>query len=107
MNNLLKAVQAYEDVLSAREGYQEIQRDIESIVNDLAGYFTKSTYTPLQMTESMIGICHAMEQELRQISHKQDRTIMTQYINVERDINDILERYRRVQTLLQRFLVSF
>ncbi|CAE6429039.1 unnamed protein product [Rhizoctonia solani] len=127
MNNLLKAVQAYEDVLSAREGYQEIQRDIESIVNDLAGYFTKSTYTLLQMTESMIGICQyaieslyqecltnllrtrissAMEQELRQISHKQDRTIMTQYINVERDINDILERYRRVQTLLQRFLMN-
>ncbi|KDN39716.1 hypothetical protein RSAG8_08634, partial [Rhizoctonia solani AG-8 WAC10335] len=88
----------YEEAAKGREGYDELQVQLEAIFEELNQYFSSSPV----ITTSIASICGSIQKELKYVKAQQARPIIRRLEEAEVDADNILECYRRIQDLLQR-----
>ncbi|EUC54752.1 vegetative incompatibility protein HET-E-1, putative, partial [Rhizoctonia solani AG-3 Rhs1AP] len=95
-------ITAHEDVVTTRMEYEALRSQLETLFKDLHTHFSQGT--PPAMTTSMLNLCEAIQNEIRQVYGTQDRNTISRYMQANRDLDKITGCYRRVQGHLERVM---
>ncbi|KAG8712451.1 hypothetical protein FRC09_019854 [Ceratobasidium sp. 395] len=79
--------------------YEQLASNITLVVQGLERQLRQ--LSPEQVLESVTSVVEELKKQVEHITKQQNRQRLSRYANAELDIDDILERYRRIQALFQ------
>ncbi|KAG9122958.1 hypothetical protein FRC07_000426 [Ceratobasidium sp. 392] len=94
----------FEQAERSREDYKELTDDLDALFNDLSGYLGGSA--PPAMTPIIENIARSISREVNVTLEKQRRNSLGRFVRATEDADQILESYRRLQTLLRRLTLN-
>ncbi|CUA74848.1 putative WD repeat-containing protein alr3466 [Nostoc sp, PCC 7120] [Rhizoctonia solani] len=97
-------IRAHEDIVATRGEYKALRTQLEELFKDLRVHFSGNT--PPAMTTSMLDLCEAIQNEVRQVYGTQDRNMISRYMQANRDLDKITGCYRRIQGHLERVMLN-
>ncbi|CUA75333.1 Serine/threonine-protein kinase TOR [Rhizoctonia solani] len=97
-------IREHERVVTTQEEYKKLHTELEVLFKDLRSHF--STGTPPAMTTSMLNLCGAIGNELRELYGTQDRRVISRLRQAEYDLDKITRCYRRIQSHLERIMLN-
>ncbi|CAE6539658.1 unnamed protein product, partial [Rhizoctonia solani] len=103
IDDLTWFITAHEEVVTTRMEYEAMRSQLETLFKDLRTHFSQGT--PPAMTTSMLNLCEAIQNEMRQVYGTQDRNTISRYMQADRDLDKITGCYRRIQGHLERVMV--
>ncbi|KAG9117261.1 hypothetical protein FRC07_007409, partial [Ceratobasidium sp. 392] len=117
---LWESVEVFENEAAARNEYQKLRTDLDNLCNDISAYIGGDI--PPSMTPSIVilaqyvkrSTCGAkltarhrgIEEEIQVVMQKGRRNVVGRYAEAMEDANEVLECYRRIQTLLNRISLN-
>ncbi|KAG9088463.1 hypothetical protein FS749_002142 [Ceratobasidium sp. UAMH 11750] len=105
MGGVLMCIETFESVGKNSEDYQRLRTDLNALSHDLLNYFGDST--PPEMRSSIANLARGIEQGLELICTKtQDENKVARYIMANKDAENVLTCYRRIQEHFERFMIN-
>ncbi|KAG8712398.1 hypothetical protein FRC09_019924 [Ceratobasidium sp. 395] len=104
VGGLLKWFEIHEDQVAAREEFQQLKIDLESVSLEIAGYISGAALP--SMESSILRLSQEFEDEIRLVDRKTQRNALGGYVEATADADEILIRYRRIQRHLDAFALS-
>ncbi|QRV80557.1 Vegetative incompatibility protein HET-E-1 [Ceratobasidium sp. AG-Ba] len=101
---LVAFIGTFEAVAEKRTEFQELRERLDDLFNDLKDYIDTPASHPI--TTSIKNLQEGIEKETTIIKQMQDRGGITPYLNAERDMDQILGCYKRIEGLFQRLALN-
>ncbi|KAB5591586.1 Lissencephaly-1 [Ceratobasidium theobromae] len=95
-------VEATDAAIAGQPGYDTVKAELGALFTDMIKLFPKNS--PPTMTNSMKSLCGAIRNEVKLISIRQEGSIRR--LDEARDLNDVLDCYKRIQGHLERFKMN-
>lgn len=102
IENLADAIAMYEDAIAAQ--CDSLKTELDSLFSTLSTHFSGNA--PPTMTAIMGNLCGAIEKELDHISTKQDAGTEERHWEAKKDVNEVMDRYRRIRGHLDRLTLN-
>ncbi|KAG9076089.1 hypothetical protein FRC06_009713, partial [Ceratobasidium sp. 370] len=104
VSGLAWCVEAFENEASARGEYKKLKNILDELLQDLSSYFCGAT--PPSMTPVITTLAQGIKEETQRVAEKQQRKRTQRYAEAEKDEDEVIECYRRIQTLLERLKLN-
>ncbi|KAG9123341.1 hypothetical protein FRC07_015065 [Ceratobasidium sp. 392] len=99
---LLSVIENVPTAVKNHKDYNELALSLVATIRSLASQL--SQVTPAQMTEAIVDAKKELESQAKHVKARQERAAAKKYIDVEDDIADIIQCYRRIEALFRRLL---
>ncbi|KAG8690945.1 hypothetical protein FRC09_011785 [Ceratobasidium sp. 395] len=103
VGGLVACLELYEGQVAAREEYQRLKIDLESVSQEIAGYI--GGVAPPSMESSILKLAQDIKEEVQFVNRKTRRNALERYAEATTDADEILTRYLRIQRHLDAFAV--
>ncbi|KAG8787121.1 hypothetical protein FRC12_015888 [Ceratobasidium sp. 428] len=104
IENISECVEIFESAAEGQEEYRMLRVELDPLFHDLAGHFGGSASHSI--TSSIINLAKGIEQEMSFVRQKSNRKRYRRYIEAKKDVDEVLECYRRVKTMLERLVIN-
>ncbi|QRW11564.1 WD repeat-containing protein [Ceratobasidium sp. AG-Ba] len=84
--------------------YQTLRRNLDWLFHDLAGSFGKEI--PPGMRPSIVNLATGLEREINFVGQKANQTATANFLYSGREIEDVVECYKRIQICLERMTLN-
>ncbi|KAG9119790.1 hypothetical protein FRC07_005015, partial [Ceratobasidium sp. 392] len=101
---LSQCIEIFEQEAKVHEKYTSLRSELDALFKDIAGYLSNPALSI--MPPIVENIAKSIEHEAGIIIQKEQRNAMERYAEVEEDEDQILECYRRIQSLLGRLTLN-
>ncbi|KAG9124719.1 hypothetical protein FRC07_010509 [Ceratobasidium sp. 392] len=103
-DGLSRCIEIFELKAKAHEEYKQLRTELNSICEDISGYIDGNV--PSSMTPSIAALARGIEEETKIVIQKEQRTAVGRYAEATKEEDEIVERYRRIQMLLNRVALN-
>ncbi|KAF8601236.1 hypothetical protein BDV93DRAFT_585628, partial [Ceratobasidium sp. AG-I] len=104
IGGILGCIEIYERLAQGREDYKKLGEELDSLFKELTGFLGGPT--PPTMTPSLENLAKGIEKEIMFVLGKNERNKLERIAEAMEDPDAILECYRRIQCLLERFSLN-
>ncbi|CAE6420290.1 unnamed protein product [Rhizoctonia solani] len=104
IGGLNRCIEISEGVSKAREDYDRLQSEIESLIANLDKF--KNDLVIDARTASIRNIISGIKEELNQVKRKQDRNTWDRHLEALEDSEDVIESYRRIEGHIKRLMLN-
>ncbi|KAG8715036.1 hypothetical protein FRC08_011073 [Ceratobasidium sp. 394] len=87
-----------------RKDYEDLASSIVATIGLLEEHL--NNVNPAQMTKAVRNVIEELSRQADHIGDKQRRTRTERYLDAEQDIDDLMECYRRIETMLKKLQVN-
>ncbi|KAG8687188.1 hypothetical protein FRC11_007633, partial [Ceratobasidium sp. 423] len=100
VEGIVDCVGIYESVAQGQKEYDELRVELEHIFDELRHYFSASSSPAI--TLSIANICGSIQKEVEYVKRQQARPTTRRLAEAQRDADNVLACYRRMQRQLER-----
>ncbi|KAG8784663.1 hypothetical protein FRC12_018420 [Ceratobasidium sp. 428] len=88
----------------ARKEYDDLRTELNNLCQDISGYI--NAHVPPSITPSIEALAQGIKKETEEVNQKVNRNAPVRYVEVAEDVDDVLDCYRRIQSLLNRLALN-
>ncbi|KAF8601240.1 hypothetical protein BDV93DRAFT_510167 [Ceratobasidium sp. AG-I] len=104
VGGISKLIDIYDAKAEAGKRYKELHSELDELFRDLSGYLEESM--PPAMKSSLDRLTRGIERKVGFVQGKEDRSWIKGAAEAMEDADEILECYRQIQRLFERFLID-
>ncbi|KAF8601281.1 hypothetical protein BDV93DRAFT_510197 [Ceratobasidium sp. AG-I] len=104
VGGISKFIEINDARVAAGKEYKELHRELDELFRNLSGYLGDSM--PLAMKSSLDSLANGIKREVKFVQGKEQRNQGERFAEAIEDADKILECYRRIQRLLERFSLN-
>ncbi|QRV96976.1 WD repeat-containing protein [Ceratobasidium sp. AG-Ba] len=98
------SVTKIEEFSELTEEYRTLRRNLDWLFHDLAGSFGKEI--PPGMRPSIVNLATGLEREINFVRQKANQSAATNFLYSGREIEEVVECYKRIQICLERMTLN-
>ncbi|KAG8780840.1 hypothetical protein FRC12_022522 [Ceratobasidium sp. 428] len=103
-SGLWSCVEIFENEAVARKEYDQLRSELNKLCQDISGYMNAPV--PPSITPSIKTLAQGIKKETEAVNQKADRNATERYMEAAGDVDDILDCYRRIQSLLNQLSLN-